>query len=187
MTTTIEPKTLLPVLSPALHSALVELLGLPDVSSMPVEKLSPEDLVTFAASMEAQLRFAAAKFKVIAEPITDAINQARGLITKEILNNNGRALAHHTFDVRLEQATERDKRIDVLRGLEGKLPDDLYRAAVYEKTTVEWHADLRLLDKHARDFGGEIAAIVEQGSPRVAKGAAKLVIEPRPSALKAVS
>ena len=76
----------------------------------------------------------------------------------------------------------------MLRELEGKLPDEEFAAAVYQKVADPvWVADLTKLNTYARKYGGEIAEIVERGAPRVAVGQPKLSITPRKSAMKAVT
>lgn len=180
-------QTRLPALTPAEHGTLNDAFKLPDVSAVAVENLDSEDLVHFVVALGSQLDSAKAKFEAICAPITDAIAQARAMLFAEIEKRGGTALPHDTFDVHVEQTTKRDKRIDVLRGLQGLLPDDEFNAAVYEEVKREWKADLRKLDVAARKYGGEIAKIVEDGSPRVDVGIKVLVIEPKPAALKAVS
>lgn len=181
-------------------------LNLPDVSNVEehLAAVEPAALVSAIVALEAQLEAATAAFSAACQQHVEVIAKARALVRRAIADNGGKALAHDTFDVRVEQATRREKRIDVLRQLEGVLPDDLYRKAVFIDTiSVEhadqdgidavlaaggapkWTANLVTLDKYARDFGGRVAEIVEEGSPRVEIGGSKLIIEPRKSALKA--
>lgn len=186
--------------------ALTKTLQLPDVTAMDLEKMPAEDLATLAFFLEQRLLAARVLFDDACAAATAAAAQARDLVRGTIIDNGGKALAHDTFDVRLVQTTRKEKRIDVLRTLKGLLPDDLYREAVFiesvdvshaETKAIEavvaaggkptWGANLTKLNKHARDFGGDIARIVEAGSPSVDVGAPKLVIEPRPSAMKAVN
>ena len=116
------------------------------------------------------------------------LEAARARIRTAIAEAGGKAFPHDTFEVTLEQTMVRDKRIDVLRDLEGKLPDEEFAAAVYQKVADPvWVADLTKLNTYARKYGGEIAEIVERGAPRVAVGQPKLSITPRKSAMKAVT
>jgi hypothetical protein len=186
MSTTIEQRPLA-VLTPAEQGALNEAFKIPDVTAIDIDRLDDHDLVTFAKAIAAQRELARAKFVELCAPVDAAIAHAESLIKSRIVANGGTALAHDTFIVRLEQRTVRDKRIDVLRRLEGLLPDDEYAAAIYEEVKREWKADLRKLDLAARKYGGEIAAIVAEGAPRVDVGVPQLIIEPRPAALKAIS
>lgn len=198
--------TIVPPANLAKICALTETLQLPDVTAMDLEKMPAEDLATLAYFLEQQLIAARAMFDDACASAITAAAQARNLVRGTIIDNGGKALPHDTFDVRLVQATRKEKRIDVLRRLEGLLPDDLYREAVFiegvdvthaDPKAVDavvaaggkpsWGANLTKLNKHARDFGGDIARIVEEGSPEVQVGAPKLVIEPRPSAMKAVN
>lgn len=198
---------IVPSATQAKIAAIAEAAELPDVSGMQkIDSIDPSNLVSLVVALEAQLDAATEAFEAACAPIMAAVAEARKLVKGAIIDNGGKALAHDTFDVVLETTTRPDKRIDVLRHLEGVLPDDLYRQAVYIKslevshadakaveTAIEggakptWDANLTKLNKYARDFGGEIARIVEEGSPRVEVGEAKLVIRPRESALKIVS
>ena len=201
-----EVTSIVPAITQAKLCALVESLNLPDVTAFDLEKMDPADVATFVYSIEQQLLNAREMFDQACSAAIDAVTNGRNIVRGTIIDNRAKALPHDTFDVRLVQATRKEKRIDVLRRLEGLLPDDLYREAVFiegvdvthaDPKAVEavvaaggkatWGANLTKLNKHARDFGGEIARIVEEGSPIVDVGAPKLVIEPRPSAMKAVN
>ena len=201
-----EIKPMEPV-TPAKIGMLLDALDMPDVTAMQeVDALDDASLVEFAFFVEQAVERANIIVRATLQPAVDAAARARDLIRGTIIDNGGKALAHDTFDVRLIQATRKDKRIDVLRQLETLLPADLYREAVFiESVDVShadpkavdavvaaggkpaWGANLTKLNKHARDFGGDIARIVKDGSPEVDVGAPKLVIEPRPSAMKAVN
>jgi hypothetical protein len=196
---------MVPATTHAKVSALLSALDLPDVTDMAeVKKLDNDSRVEFVFMMEQALLRANALFREACSPAVEAVANARGHLVAAI-PANAKALPHPMFDVRLEQKKEPEKRIDVLRRLEGLLPDDLYNEAVFIKGVdvsqadpkavdavikaggkPTWDANLTKLNKHARDFGGDIAAIIEEGSPRVEVGAPRLVIEPRASALKAV-
>jgi hypothetical protein len=198
----IKPSTL-----PATIGQLSDAFELPDVSGMDISAIEPDSLVDFVAYNEERLLAAATAFAEVTRPIREALEYARKRIEGAIIDAGGKALPHDTFDVRLEQKTEPQKRIDVLRRLKGVLPDDLYHEAVFIKSLdvaavppnviddlVEhcgakptWDANLTKLNKHARDFGGTIAEIIEEGSPRLAVGSPRLTIKARESALKSVS
>jgi hypothetical protein len=198
-----------PIANAATHarlSALLQALDLPDVTAMAdVEKLDNSSQVEFVFMMEQALLRANAMFRDACLPAVEAVAQARARLMAAI-PEGAKALPHATFDVRLEQKMEPQKRIDVLRQLKDLLPDDLYAEAVYIKAVdvthadpkaidaviaaggkETWDANLTKLNKHARDFGGKIAEVIAVGSPRVGVGAPRLVIEPRASALKSVN
>lgn len=127
-------------------------------------------------------------------------------VMRAIREAGGTALPHDSLDVRIEQTSKRDKRLDVLAQLAGLVPADQLADAYFAKSVshaarlstetlaacaregaeVVMDADLRKLDTLARKYGGDVAAIVAAGSPRVEVGAPKLTIEPRESALRRV-
>jgi hypothetical protein len=188
------------------ESTALAVLGLPDVSGLPIpEDMSPEDCATLIMAIREQLANANRNYAEMCAPIYELLKAAGARVEGAIIDAGGSMLPHDTFDVVLDQRTQREKRIDILRQLAGKLPDDLFaqsvyvhsiegkiapevaKAAVDSGATLLWGADLRKLDTYARKFGGEIAEIIERGSPRVEVGAPVLKITPRESALKVVS
>ena len=62
-----------------------------------------------------------------------------------------------------------------------------FSKCVYLKVVEEEKADLRACDAVARKYGGDVAKIVAEGSPKVEIGSPRLVIEPRKSAMKQAS
>lgn len=125
------------VISPAQAGALIDALKLPDVSAIDVDRLEPQDQVTLAHSLDAQLASAASVFAAICAPIIALRDAAKTRVLGAIVDNGGTMLVHDTFDVTAVQKMEREKRIDVLRRLEGVLPDDLYREAVFVKAVSQ--------------------------------------------------
>ena len=82
-------------------------------------------------------------------------------------------------EVEMKITTRIDHRIDVLRGLEGLVPDEDYHAAIYEKTTVEYKANAVKLNTMARKYGGKVKDIVDAGLPKVQVGLPKIIVRPR--------
>jgi hypothetical protein len=76
---------------------------------------------------------------------------------------------------------DRDKKIqhrfDVLRRLEGKIPDADYAKAVYQETPPPvWKADTVKLKWIARNYGSEAAEIVDQGMVYEEVGTPKITV-----------
>jgi hypothetical protein len=175
-----------PAVLPLGTAALREALGLADVSDIDVALLDPQDCATLAFRLDEEHRRVAALFAVLCKPLLDLKAAARAKVAAAI-PADGKALPHSSLVVRLEQATERDRYIDQLRRLEGMVPDEELRKALYlDQPQPVWKANLQQLDKIAREYGGEIAEIIEKATPSKPKGSPTLVIEARESTLKAV-
>jgi hypothetical protein len=165
-------------------TALREAFGLADVSEIDVARLDAQDCATLAFGLDEEHRRAAALFAALCKPLLDLKAAAREKVAASI-PVDGKALPHPSLIVELRQDTERDKYIDELRRLEGKVPDDELRKALYlDQPAPQWKADLRQLDKIAREYGGEIKSIIEHATPRKPKGNPVLVIEARPSTIR---
>lgn len=184
--------------------AVARAFRLPDVSAIDVERLSPADCATLLRSLGDQEQQAQLVFEAMMEPIRAAMNAAERRVRAAIHESGGRALAHDTFDVRLEQGERRDKRftrqdferlcdlvpVDVLKDAivvtetRGIPAGKIAEAIASGDDAVHVSVDLRKLDVIARDYGGDVREIVARCSPRVPIGPEKLVIEPRESALK---
>jgi hypothetical protein len=204
--TTIE-ETRLPALTAAEHGALNNAFRLPDVSAIPIEALDDESLVHFVTSFEAQRKAATLKFAALCAPIDDAIAQGRHLVKERIRAAGASEMASDTFFVRLQRSKgKRNRFVDVLRKLVGlvpaeelspalwidavdvsQAPPEAVEAVLLAGGKAEWNVDLRKLDSIAKRYGGEIARLIAEGSPRGEDGPEELVIEPRPAALKVAS
>ncbi len=104
---------------------------------------------------------------------------ARAVILKRILDSGGRAIPHNEYRCEIEATKSIEKRIDVLRRLEGKVPEPELRKALYlTNPKPEWKADATQLKTLARKYGGEIAAIVGEALVE-SFGPPRLVFEPR--------
>lgn len=187
-------------------AAIAEALGLPDVSGISVRLLDGQDKATFAKALDEQIARVNEIVRLALAPVIAMRDEAKAAILHEIALAGGSMLPHDTFDVVANQKYERRKDIDKLRALEGKVPDDVLGEAVFVKAIegtiapemvalaeqtpgakVKWDADLRKCDVIARKYGGEIAQIIADASPKVEVGAPYLTITPRETALKAVS
>jgi|GEM_PF-4719531 len=109
------------------------------------------------------------------------IKVAEAILLHRILERGGRALPHDDYNVEVVASKTIDKRIDVLRQLEGKVPDGELRKALYlTNPQPEWKADARQLGVLARKYGpeSEIGKIIAAGLVE-SYGPPRLVIEPR--------
>lgn len=205
MSQTIESTAL--AITPAQHGALVDALRVPDVSGIDLERFAAADQATLARSLDEQLASARALVDAVLRPLVEMRDAARANVLREIIQNGATALPHDTFNVYIKRAPgQRDKRVDVLMKLVDHVPaDELSKALWIESVDVKraepsaieallnaggkatWKADLTKLDPLGRKYGGEIAKIIAEGSPRGGDGPPVLVIEPRESAIRAVS
>ncbi|MHB8703712.1 MAG: hypothetical protein ACYC8W_06145 [Candidatus Tyrphobacter sp.] len=177
MTTALSPQA--PAVTPARLAALLDAFGLEDYSGVDVDAMSPQGAATFAYTLDVEHRRAAVLFSMLCKPLLDAKSAARAKVAAAI-PEDGKALPHSTLVIRLEQATERDKYVDQLRRLEGIVPDQELRKALFlDQPEPQWKVNLVQLDKIAREYGGEIAEIIEKATPRKPKGTPTLIIEAR--------
>jgi hypothetical protein len=89
---------------------------------------------------------------------------ADAILMKRIVDAGGKALPSDEYDVHLEFTKSIEKRLDVLSQLEGKVPEqELRKALYYTQPKPELKADATQLRKLARTYGGEIASIVDAG------------------------
>jgi hypothetical protein len=99
----------------------------------------------------------------------------------EIVRRAAEKKATVLFTGKEQVKVERDKKIqhrfDVLRRLEGKIPDTDYAKAVYQETPQPvWKADTVKLKWIARNYGSEAADIVEQGMVYEEVGTPKITV-----------
>lgn len=190
-------------------AAMAEALGIPDMTGIDSDKLDVEDKATLAHYLEQQIAKVSTIVDLLLAPSREMLGRTRNQIIGAI-PEGASALPHPTFDVKITQRVDRMRDVamlrDPVRGIVNKVPDDLFQKAVYIKSAslktadpglieqileagvpVEWDVDLRQLDKFARQYGGEIGAIIKDATRPVAEGAPVLTIAPRESALKAVS
>jgi hypothetical protein len=98
------------------------------------------------------------------DKLVDEISGA--ILLRKIIDSRGRAIAHDRYVVEIMAAKSIEKRIDVLRRLEGKVPDDELRKALYlTNPQPEWKADARALGTLLRKYGpdSEIGQIIREG------------------------
>jgi hypothetical protein len=193
-------------LTPAQIGGLLEVLGIPDVSALDLDAISPQDKVEIREAYKAQLAGAMA---IIAE-LTAPVRQVMAACEADILRAipaGASQLPHPTFSVKRMIAQERQRGVAELREFlpATELPSEELVKIVFPKTIdartvdpddlerlikngakVEWECDLRKADAAAKAYGGPIAEIIEKATRKVDKGAPFLVIEPKESALKRV-
>lgn len=133
------------------------------------------------------------------------VKVAEAVMKARILERGAKMLPSDTYKCAIETTKVITKRIDVLRGLEGKVPADRLKKALWidgvdiagvEPEAVAaivaagakptYNTNATQLKKLATDFGGEIAQIVEQGVV-YEEGSPRLVFEPLEAAAKNVT
>lgn len=210
MTTTFEKReaTQLPAIPDETAAALRRVFDIPDPSAIvDVEATPAEELIQFAAFAESKLRDAQQLFDMIRYPIQEANRAARAKITAKIHANGGSVISDEIFDAVIEKtAGKRDPLFDVLFKLLDKVPADKLADALYIESIdvskvrdakaieavllaggkANWKANLVKLDKIARAYGGEVAEIIAEGSPRGEASEKPVSIYPRESAMKTV-
>jgi hypothetical protein len=106
------------------------------------------------------------------------------LAISRITSNRAQQLPHPDYIIELDVTKTKEKRIDVLRRLEGLVPEEELKSALYlNQPPPEWVANLVKLNPIARKYGGEIAKIIAEATPERITGA-KIKIKPRPSTKK---
>jgi hypothetical protein len=92
------------------------------------------------------------------------VRLADAIMTQRILEAGGKALPVSDHDVHLEYSKTIEKRIDILRTLEGMLPEaDLCKALYLTNPQPEWKADAAVLRRLAKKYGGKVAEVVAAG------------------------
>lgn len=139
------------------------------------------------------------------------ISDMRACLTNRMETNHAKVLAHDDLDATLEQRTKLDKRIDVLRELQGVVPaDDLAKAMSVElsfslppdlvdsvqiaigeyisldKIKKSWKFDA-VKAKPFRKLGDHVAAILDRGLVHVAIGKPILKIVEKQQAIRNVT
>jgi hypothetical protein len=105
-------------------------------------------------------------------------------LAERIRGNGGYALSHDTLRIELDQKFVPEKRIDVLRQLEGLVPDEeLSSALTLVQPAPEWRANGTKLRALARKYGGRVAQIIQKGMPHVPVGPTRLILEPKKSSI----
>ena len=99
---------------------------------------------------------------------------------RRIVANKGTQIPHPDFEIKLQYTMKQEKRIDILRKLEDTdvSKDELAKALYLTTPDPEWKADLTKLKPIAKKYGGEVAKIIAEGTPRTITNP-KLVITPR--------
>ena len=151
---------------------------MPDVTHIDIAKLSPNEAATVAYALDVQVKKVFERLNELAVPARAKIAEAQSKVFEAIKESGGNALPDEHLRIELKQKTERQKRIDILRELFGKVPGTELKGAIFlMQPPPEWRADLRKLDPLAKKYGGEVREIIERGSPTVEIGAPVLVIE----------
>ncbi len=198
-----------PLLSPVQMGAALQLFRLPDVSGLALpDDPSPQDLASLAADLEERLTHAQEVFREITSAIREMRDIARDQVQRAIIAAGARALPHETLEIELVQRTERKRDVATLRTLSANgVPAAELRKAVFIKALdvkgcadeaaikavmdsgakATWECDLRVLDKMARDYGGQIATVIEAATAKVEVGAPSLAIRHREPAMKVLA
>ena len=187
-------------------------LGIPDVSRVDVDALSTEEQATFAHGLRWQLAKAQQNFDRLAADANEAMNRAQTAVFLALRAAGGKVLPHDILDVKLTQLKEKQKRIEILRKLEGVIPKADFEKAIYQKVAikanlddatiaqlrqllpgvkivVEYEADGAVLNKMLRDYGPDSPAgkIIAEGYVEVEKGLPLLTIGERADAVQRVA
>lgn len=89
---------------------------------------------------------------------------AGAVLLRRIVERGAQAIAHDTYTCAIRAPKMLDKRIDVLRRLEGLVPESELRMALFiTSPQPEWKADATKLRALARKYGGRVREIVEEG------------------------
>ena len=145
-----------------------------------VDLMSDQDLGTAIYDMSSTLRHIELLHADETQPLRDRIAIGRALLQQRIVAAGGHAVPHPDLTIELEQRTTIQKRIDVLRELEGLVPEpELRPALALVQREPEWFAHAGKLAALARKYGGRIADIVARGVVKVAAGSPMLIIKER--------
>ena len=129
----------------------------------------------------------------------------KAIMASRIVERGAKMLPSDTYKCAIETSKTIDKRIDVLRELEGKVPAERLKKALWVDglstkgvdpqalqsaidagAKPEYKADATQLKKLATDFGGAVAQIVHEGLVYV-EGSPRLVFERLESAQKNIT
>ncbi|MHB8406208.1 MAG: hypothetical protein ACYDCJ_12375 [Gammaproteobacteria bacterium] len=145
-----------------------------------ISQIGDQDLATAIFDMSRTLRVIEGQHALETLPLRDRIAIGRAVLEQRIVAAGGHAVAHPDLVVELDQRTKIDKRIDVLRELEGLVPEpELRPALALVQVEPEWVAHAGKLATLARKYGGKVAEIVARGVLKVAVGSPTLTIRER--------
>ncbi len=145
-----------------------------------IGQLDDQDLGTAIFDMATTLRHIERLHASETQPLRDRIAIARAVLQQRIVAAGGHAVPHPDLIIELEQRTTIQKRINVLRELEGLVPEpELRPALALVQREPEWCAHAGKLAALARKYGGRIADIVARGVVKVAAGSPMLIIKER--------
>ena len=152
-----------------------------------IAQLSDQDLGTAIYDMSSTLHHIELFHADETQPLRDRIAIGRAALQQRIVAAGGHAVPHPDLLIDLEQRTSIQKRIDVLRELEGLVPEaELRPALALVQREPEWVAHAGKLAALARKYGGRIAEIVARGIVKAAVGSPVLrIVEREPDRLAA--
>jgi hypothetical protein len=187
-------------------------LGIPTAAEIgDLNTKTPQELAEISYSLSAQLAAVSNRLAELEQPVNDIIKDCRKRVIDTIHENNGRALPHDTFEVLLTPTPGKRSGAEArfaggLFLLIGIVPaEELVRCLWIESISVKdvtpeaieaiinaggkasWKCDLRALDGLAKKYGGEIASIIAEATPRGPDGPEILTIAPKESAMKRVN
>ncbi len=144
------------------------------------DSMPDQDLGSAIYDMQTTLRHIEMLHADETQPLRDRIAIGRALLQQRIVAAGGHAVPHPDLIIKIEQRTSIQKRIDVLRELEGLVPESELRPALaLVQREPEWVAHAGKLAALARKYGGQIAEIVGRGVLHVAVGSPVLTIRER--------
>ncbi|MHB1549647.1 MAG: hypothetical protein ACYCX6_00410 [Vulcanimicrobiaceae bacterium] len=162
--------------SPSLPASVNGLTPFADM----IGQLGDQDLGTAIFDMSGTLRRIEALHASETQPLRDRIAIGRAVLQQRIVAAGGHAVPHPDLIIEIEQRTTIQKRIDVLRELEGLVPEpELRPALALVQREPEWFAHAGKLAALARKYGGRIAEVVARGVVKVASGSPVLTITER--------
>ncbi len=143
-------------------------------------QLGDQDLATAIFDMATTLRMLEGQHALEMLPLRDRIAIGRALLEQRIVAAGGHAVPHPDLIIELEQRTAIQKRIDVLRELEGLVPEpELRPALALVQREPEWVAHAGKLATLARKYGGRVSDIIARGIVKAAVGTPVLTIKER--------
>lgn len=179
--------------------------------TLAIQLLSMDDdsLIEMAGAVKARVQRAVADWqRALEEEIGSdktIVGLAETVMKNRIKERGAKMLPSDTYKVAIETSKTLDKRINILRQLEGKVPADRLRKALWVEGVdikgVEpeqvaqiiaagakpvYNSHATHLRKLAADFGGEVKAIIDEGLVEV-DGAERFIFEPLESAARNVT
>ncbi len=135
-----------------------------------------ENLVNVKAYIE---RKKADFFASIAQEMLD-YEDLEAEAMRRIITNGATQIPNESYVIELAYTSKQEKRIDVLRKLEDTVvpKEELAKALYLTTPEPEWKADLTKLKPIAKKYGGEVAKIIAEGTPKTLTNP-RLVITPR--------